>query len=316
MKGLTKVIFSYILEKKRFRSFPMPNSTPIHVIEHKMFNISFPSPDKGVNFHWCYQNCTSMHEHDFYEFVVFIDGKAKHLHNGKSCIATKGMLFLIKPGEFHQFLPYHNSKAKHINFSISPTMLKDLTEIVWNNKVLEKIDRWEIPHDLTMPQREFDFVMEAIERLSQNSLQSQNIHAIIKSIILQLTLFLADKLESFEMFSNDQTRPEWLNDFLKTLSDPTVFTMKLKDIYPLAPYSQSMLNSYFNKYVGSTLISYITTLKISYACTLLRHTDSSPLEISNKLAYDSLSHFNRVFKKITGTSPIAYRKQVADTPIG
>ena len=147
-------------------------------------------------------------------------------------------------------------------------------------------------------------------------MHSQNLHAMVKSIILKLLIFLVDKLESIEMFSKHQNRPDWLNHFLTTLNDPNVFTMKLKDIYPLAPYSQSMLNSYFNKYVGTTLIAYITTLKISYACTLLRHTDSSPLEISNKLAYDSLSHFNRVFKRITGTSPIAYRKHISNISIG
>ena len=87
--------------------------------------------------------------------------------------------------------------------------------------------------------------------------------------------------------------------------------MKLKDIYQLAPYSQSMLNIYFNKYVGTTLISHIIKLKINYACTLLRYTDSSPLEISSKLASDSLSHFNRIFKKIMGLSPVEYRKTIA-----
>ena len=257
-----------------------------------------------------------MHEHDFYEFIVMIDGKAKHIHNSKTTVAAKGMFFLIKPGEFHQFLPHHKHEARHINFSISPAMLKELTDTIWHNDILQKIDRWTLPSNLLLPQKDFEFILDAIERLSQFSLQSQNIHAMIKSIILRLMLFLADKLESFEMFSNDQTRPEWLNEFLQTLNEPSVFTMKLKDIYPLAPYSQSMLNSYFNKYMGTTLINYITTLKISYACTLLRHTDSSPLEISNKLAYDSLSHFNRVFKKITGTSPIAYRKQISATPAG
>lgn len=285
------------------------------VIEHKMFNISFPSPEKGVNFHWCYQNVTSLHEHDFYEFIVMIDGKARHFHNGKTTIVSKGMLFLIKPGEFHQFLPHHNHEARHINFSIAPAMLEELTTALWHDDILEKINQWDMPRNLTLPQRDFEFILDAIERLSQYSLQSQNIYAMIKSVIVRLTLFLSEKLETIEKFSSDNTRPEWLTEFLQTLDDPNVFTLKLKDIYPLAPYSQSMLNGYFNKYMGTTLISYVTTLKISYACTLLRHTDSSPLEISNKLAYDSLSHFNRVFKKITGTSPIAYRKQIS-TPEG
>ena len=165
-----------------------------------------------------------------------------------------------------------------------------------------------MPNGLTLPQENFAFIMSELERLNQYSMASKNLYAILKNIIIMLMIFLVDKLESIELFANDKNRPEWMNDFLKTLNDPNVFTMKLKDIYPLAPYSQSMLNSYFKKYVGTTLISYITTLKISYACTLLRHTDASPLEISNKIAYDSLSHFNRIFKKITGMSPVAYRK--------
>ena len=279
------------------------------IVEHKMSNISFLSPVNGVNFHWCYQNSTSLHEHDFYEFVLFIDGKSKHTHNSKSVIASRGMLFLIKPGEYHQFFSHHNAEAKHINFSITPDGLKELSNSIWKDDVFEKINCWEIPNKLTLPQAEFEFILNEINLLTQYSLSSQNLYAIVKNIIITLMIFLVDQLESLELYSNDKNRPEWLNDFLKTLNDPNVFTMKLKDIYPLAPYSQTMLNSYFKKYVGTTLVSYVTTLKISYACTLLRHTDSSPLEISSKIAYDSLSHFNRVFKKITGVSPIAYRRK-------
>ena len=280
------------------------------LIEHKLYNISFPAPKSGVNFHWCYQNATSLHDHDFYEFVVIIDGKVKHYHHDKTNLASQEMLFLIKPGEFHQFLPHHNQEARHINFSISPEELKSLTDTVWHNDILHKINLWEIPHGLTLTQKDFNFVLDSLDRLSQCPIDSQNIQAMVKSVILKLMIFLIDKLESIELSSEDKTRPAWLNTFLETLNDPSVFTMKLRDIYPLAPYSQSMLNSYFNKYIGTTLITYITTLKINYACTLLRHTDSSPLEISNKLAYDSLSHFNRIFKKYRNCSPRFYRTVV------
>lgn len=288
----------------------MPKVKKTTIIEHKMSNISFISPVDGVNFHWCYQNATSLHEHDFYEFVVIIEGKTKHFHNSKTSIASKGMLFLIKPGEYHQFFPHHNLSSRHINFSITPDAFRELSATIWKDDILKKIDPWDIPNNLTLPQKDFEYILTELEQLNQYSLYSKNLYANVKNIILKLLIFLMDRLDSIEQFSNDKTRPEWLNNFLQTLNDPNVFTMKLKDIYPLAPYSQSMLNSYFNKYVGTTLISYITTLKISYACTLLRHTDSSPLEISNKVAYDSLSHFNRVFKRITGVSPVTYRKKL------
>ena len=290
----------------------MQNRKELSCIEHKFYNASFPSLAQGVKFNWCHKNTTTLHEHDFYELIVVTDGKVKHFHNSKTCVASKRMVFLIKPGEFHQFLPHNDHTAKHINFGITPQMLAELSSTIWQEDVLQKINDAEFPNNLMLPQKDFEFILNSIERLNLFSSHSPGSYAVIKSIIIELLIFLTHKLENNEALASNQARPEWLTTFLETLNNPDVFTRKLKDIYPLAPYSQSMLNIHFNKYVGSTLIAYITKLKINYACTLLRYTESSPLEISNKLAYDSLSHFNRIFKKITGMSPIEYRKDIAN----
>lgn len=279
------------------------------LIEHKIFNVNMPFPKQGVNFNWCYQNYTSLHEHDYYEFVVITDGKVRHTLNGSTSVASEGMLFLIKPGEFHQFLPYHNHRSKHINFCISVPALQELSKFCWLKDMSDTVNKWVLPSDLFLPQKDFESILNSINRLSQFPAQSQNSYAVIKSIILELMLFLFQKSNTQKMLTKHQAYPTWLNTFLDTLNDPKVFTMKLTDIYPLAPYSRAMLNIYFKQYVGTTLISHITNLKINYACTLLQYTDSSPLEISNLLEYDSLSHFNRIFKKNTGLSPIAYKKK-------
>ena len=254
------------------------------LIEHKIFNINMPFPKQGVNFNWCYQNYTSLHEHDYYEFVIVTDGKVKHVLKGTASIASQGMLFLIKPGEFHQFLPYHNHHSKHINFCISAPAMQEISKVFWL-----KDNHFSAQHLLPI--------------------HSQNSFAVIKSIIIELLLFLFQKSNTQKALTNNRVYPAWLNIFLDTLSDPKVFTRQLKDIYPLAPYSRAMLNTHFKNYVGTTLISYITRLKINYACTLLQYTDSSLLEIANLLEYDSLSHFSRTFKQNTGLSPIAYKKK-------
>ncbi len=290
----------------------MANKKSQPLIEHKLYKARFPDPHEGVNLHWCYQNNTSLHDHDYYEFIIITEGKVQHFLKSETSLGVKGSLFLVKPGVLHQFLPYHNSRAKQINFSISPPMLESLMSLIWSKEIFKKFNEWELPNDLILPQSTLDDVFNNFDRLNQFNFQSTNSYASIKAIILEILLFLVNKLETTESLINRPSAPAWLNEFLETLNSPSVFTMKLKDIYPLAPYSQSMLNLYFNKYVGCTLISYITNLKISYACSLLRYTDDSPLDISNKLAYDSLSHFNRVFKKITGKSPIVYRKEIAN----
>ena len=279
------------------------------LIEHKIFNVNMPFPKQGVNFNWCYQNYTSLHEHDYYEFVVITDGKVKHVLNGISSLANQGMLFLIKPGEFHQFLPYHNHNSKHINFCVSAPTLREITKVFWLKDMTDTVNKWVLPSNLFLPQKDFESILNSINRLSQFPAHSQNSFAVIKSIILELMLFLFQKSNTQNMLTEHKIYPAWLNSFLDTLSNPKVFTRQLKDIYPLAPYSRAMLNIYFKNYVGTTLIVYITKLKINYACTLLQYTDSSLLEISNLLEYDSLSHFSRTFKKSTGLSPIAYKKK-------
>ena len=279
------------------------------LIEHKIFNVNMPFPKQGVNFNWCYQNHTSLHEHDYYEFVIITDGKVKHMINETSSIASQGMLFLIKPGEFHQFLPYHNHRSKHINFCISAPALQEITKVLWLKNMSDTVNNWVLPNDLFLPQKDFESILNSINRLSQFPVYSQHSFAVIKSIIIELLLFLFQKSNTQKTLTKNHDYPAWLNIFLDTLSDPKVFTRQLKDIYPLAPYSRAMLNTHFKNHVGTTLISYITRLKINYACTLLQYTDSSLLEIANLLEYDSLSHFSRTFKQSTGLSPIAYKKK-------
>lgn len=278
------------------------------VREYKLHNISFVKPEEGVDYHWCYKNFTSFHKHNYYEFIIITEGKMKHWHNDKTAVMSKGMFFLVKPGEYHQFLPYHNSRAKQINFSITPTALETLYTPILKDGFLDKINKWEFPENLLLPQEILENTFRYVDRINQFSPQSSNIYATIKLIILELILYLMERIETNEALTDNQALPEWLLQFLDVLKNPNVFTMKLKDIYPLAPYSQSMLNIHFNKYMGMTLITHITNLKISYACNLLRYTDDSTLDVSTKLGYDSLSHFNRVFKKITGKTPIEYKK--------
>ena len=50
-------------------------------------------------------------------------------------------------------------------------------------------------------------------------------------------------------------------------------------------------------------------LKLSYAAKLLQTTDLIVLDISSKVGYSSLSHFNRVFKATYHLTPSEYRNK-------
>lgn len=64
----------------------------------------------------------------------------------------------------------------------------------------------------------------------------------------------------------------------------------------------------FKKLTGCTLIQYINTLKLQYACELLRKTEKPVTEIALDCGFHSAMYFCKVFKSMMNITPTEYRK--------
>ena len=71
--------------------------------------------------------------------------------------------------------------------------------------------------------------------------------------------------------------------------------------------SENHLSRLFTKETGESFISFLTRLRIQKAKELLRQTELPIGEISEAIGYANQEHFSRVFKKLAGVSPSAYR---------
>lgn len=65
---------------------------------------------------------------------------------------------------------------------------------------------------------------------------------------------------------------------------------------------------YFKKYTKKTFTQYVNEVKIGYSCKLLMETELNVSEVCYQSGYNSLSRFNKCFKKITKKTPLSYRK--------
>ncbi len=72
--------------------------------------------------------------------------------------------------------------------------------------------------------------------------------------------------------------------------------------------SRSALCLRFKKEMNESLAGYIQNQRIEKAMSLLSYTDKPLSEISSFLCFSSQSHFQNVFKKVTGMTPFEYRK--------
>jgi AraC-like DNA-binding protein len=72
--------------------------------------------------------------------------------------------------------------------------------------------------------------------------------------------------------------------------------------------SVSYLSQYFKEKTGSTILDYITELKMEESKKLLRTTDLSLKEIAEHVGYVNMSSFIRRFKQVIGTTPGEYKR--------
>lgn len=73
-------------------------------------------------------------------------------------------------------------------------------------------------------------------------------------------------------------------------------------------YTRAYLCARFKQEAGISLTRYVQQEKVAEAKRLLRFTDQALGEIAALLGFSSQSHFQTVFKQITGETPMAYRR--------
>lgn len=84
--------------------------------------------------------------------------------------------------------------------------------------------------------------------------------------------------------------------------------LTLEDIAEHMKLSKSYLNNIFNKYANRAPIDFYIYLKMQQACKYFRMTDMKVYEVGKKLGYEDQYYFSRIFKKMIGISPMAYKK--------
>jgi len=85
--------------------------------------------------------------------------------------------------------------------------------------------------------------------------------------------------------------------------------MKLGELAHRAAMSPSYFSYMFKVLMGQPYTQYLNEIRIRKALDLLRLSGLSVMEIAYETGFNNVSHFNRMFRKATGISPLAYRRQ-------
>ena len=75
-------------------------------------------------------------------------------------------------------------------------------------------------------------------------------------------------------------------------------------------YNKTYICTHFKKSTGYSIIEYLNLAKIEKAKDMIREDSYSLSEISETLGFSTPGYFSKIFKKITGLSPLEYKRNL------
>ena len=268
--------------------------TNIHSDNRSSFRRRSPSENE-ISIHIWNKPKTTWHGHQFYEFAICTKGKLVHyLNDDPAQTICEKQTFLITPDDFHNVVSGRKEIGEHINVSITTSMFTHICEFLHIS--LSNIDFCKL---ITLTDNEYAQITTLINNyfIHLNDKKPEKTEGLAKFIVT--TLIFAFSNHSNQ--SNDI--PKWLVDFTNQLHMEKNIALSVSELYPLSGYSQTSLSKAFRKYYNMTLVDFFNRIKIQYAYNLIKNTNLKIISIATMIGFDSLSHFNYLFKKITGMTP-------------
>lgn len=272
-----------------------------HFNTHSFIEMSSPFKDAIVGFNWCNQDYPIVHDHDHWELTVILSGEINHFINSEQLTLKRGDACLIRPTDKHclKFKPGFQGQYQHINFTFKDEFAQQILSTYGSYD--ELIERKQSLH-FTLDDPEL--IMFYDKALLAQNLSQEKYEMSAKLIVSRI---LVSFFEQELLY--DSGYPDWLNLFLVEISNPNSFSKSVKELAEGTSYSYSRLARLFKQYTGQTIVDYVNEKKMVYTKRLLRATNLTTVQISEKIGFSSLSSFNHLFKEAYGLTPSEYRKQ-------
>ncbi|MCA0755048.1 AraC family transcriptional regulator [Paenibacillus sp. N4] len=272
----------------------------------KIVNLEWFTKDEAFPFFIQYgghDEDTDLHKHNgFTEMVIVLEGNATHIVNSESFFIKKGDVIVLNEGTGHAYKNPNNFKICNIMYrhDILPSAAQDL----------RTSSEYRILHayssKLSLSISSFKYVLSLISAMiDEHKRKLKGYQAMLISQFLSLVVNLS---RQYDITEKGMTRNQmYLTNVISYIEDHYNEPLTIEKIAAQTDISARHLNRIFQTYYQMTPISYLQTIRLERACSLLTQTDLSISEISGECGFNDSNYFTRQFTRAYGQSPKAYR---------
>lgn len=247
-----------------------------------------------------------LHRHDFYFFLVVTKGAGLHAIDFIKFPVTEYSIFIMRPGQVHQLYLKAGSEGYLLEFNKE---FRFLSPVSGNQQLRKTTNR----NFCKLEKKDFSTLSATLQSmLEEYRAKQEGYENVIKAtmeVFLTQYLRYRQHSESASMKANtyQQEKLQEFMDLLETNISTTKQVAAYADMVHLSPFQ---LNSITKSFLGKTVTELIEDQILLEAKRYLLATSNQVNQIAFQLGYEDVSYFIRFFKKRTGQTPEAFRKNL------
>ncbi|MFN3849077.1 MAG: AraC family transcriptional regulator [Spirosomataceae bacterium] len=279
----------------------------------QLLKISNPA---DYSFNLFNQDCpyfpTPWHYHPEYEIVLILEGDGKKFIGSSITDFQPGDLCMIG-----SYLPhYYKNSPEHYQGNPqlrAKSIVIHFLEEFMGDKFWELPEAQSIKLLLERSKRGLQFGEETLAKVAPKMKSLVNLQGMsrLTEMLSILTIFSEAKditfLTSNPISLRNEVDSARMNKVMEFVMQRYQEEITLEQVADLASMSESAFSRYFKKRTRRTFSQFLSEIRIEHACKLLMEDKMSVAEISFESGFNNLSNFNRQFKNLKKTTPLAFR---------
>jgi len=251
-----------------------------------------------------------LHDHEYSEIAVILNGTAQHMFDGKLRLLRKGDMVVLHPGMIHNYVECDRAfELVNIayDFRALALPLLDGADLTLFKILFPEVVAYNAREPvMTLNAAELERLLELSERLHH-----ETVDPLPGSMVMTLALFLeivttlARHYRGAPMF---QSTRFMLGKTIAYLNSHYAENVSIAELARQAGVSERNLFRLFRVMTGFSPHHYQLNLRINHASEMLLLSDASLEEIAGKCGFCDANHLCKQFRKVRGITPQKFRR--------
>jgi AraC-like DNA-binding protein/mannose-6-phosphate isomerase-like protein (cupin superfamily) len=258
------------------------------------------------------------HDHEHYEIVFVLGGRALHCTPHYEALLERGDVLVVAPGQVHglrEIDGLHRASCVYL----PEWLVRDSEELraeagvlglfLSRSTLMGAANQWIVHHK--MREEEFASCFQELRCIVRELGRERMSVSYLKHCLIKLLIVVGRSVAASEGSPHEVALRQEVLEALAWIEQAASSAQPF-DLPTLAHrcgLSTSYFSGLFRKATGISPSRYFQQQRIQHACWLLLHTQHPITDIACSLGFTDASHFVRVFHKLRGSSPRAYRER-------